>query len=316
MENPLLVSACPSPESVEEARKSGALLIISLEQSCTGYREAAGRLGMAVLDYPLQPLAARPVEELNELARVAMGVARAGAKVLIHGLSESDDRCCFVASALAEALGCSAPQLAPLSPVQELALSWYSRLIRLLGVERLHELYEVGRVYDFGSGLEHASTVANVSLDLAQALQPLDGLEPSDLRTVYAAGLLHDIGRYFTEKAHEEVGVKVLNEHADFLAREFDYDLLTFCIRHHRRHTDPENDPALEKLGRKGLLAAAVVRLADSFTNVYEREEYWGVRVGEGTLAVVARRANKRRFEGKAKLLEKVKEIKVELVAP
>jgi len=292
------------------------LLAISLEPSCTGYREAAGRLGVVVLDYLLQPLAARPVEELNELARVVIGVVRTGSKVLVHGSSESDDRCCFVASALAEALGCSAPQSAPLSPVQELALSWYSRLVNLLGVELLHKLYEVGKLYDFGSGLDHASTVANVSLDLAQALLPLGGLEPGDLRTVYAAGLLHDVGRYFTEREHEEVGVKVLSEHADFLAREFDYDLLTFCIRHHRRHTDPESDPALGHLGERGLLAAAVVRLADSFTNVYEREEYWGVRVEENVLSVVARRANKRRFEGKGELLEKVKGLKVELAAP
>jgi len=314
VESPLLASPCPSPESIEEARKLGVLLVISLDPGCSGYREAAGRLGVAVLEYPLQPLAAKPVEELNELARVALGVVRAGARVMVHGSGESDDRCSFVASALAEALGCAAPpQQAPLSRVQELALAWYSRLLRLLGVELLHGLYEVGRVYDFGSGLEHASTVANVGLDLAQALP---GFSESDLRTVYAAGLLHDIGRYFTERGHEEVGVKLLGEHAGFLAREFDYELLAFCVRHHRRHTDPERDPAAGKLGERGLLAAAAVRLADSFTNVYEKEEYWGVRVEGGALKVVARRANKRRFEAKAELLEKISGLKVELTPP
>ena len=312
-EGPLLVSACPLPEFIEEARKLNVLLVISVEPGYTGYREAAGRLGVAVLEYPLQPLAARPVEELNELVRVALGVVRSGARVMVHGSSEVDDRRFFVASALAEALGCAAPQQAPLSRVQELALAWYSRLLRLLGVEQLHGLYEVGRLYEFGAGLEHASTVANVSLDLAQALP---GFGEGDLRTVYAAGLLHDVGRYFTERGHEEVGVKLLSEHADPLSREFDYELLTFCVRHHRRHTDPERDPAAERLGEKGLLAAAVVRLADAFTNVYEKEEYWGVRVEGGTLEVVARRANKRRFEGKAELLEKISGLRVELVAP
>lgn len=312
--SPLLVSPCPSPESIHEARKLGVLLVISVEPGCGGYREAAGGLGVAVLEYPLQPLTARPVEELNELARVALGVIRAGAKVMVHGSSEADDRCSFVASALAEALGCAAPQQqAPLSRVQELALAWYSRLLRLLGVELLHRLYEVGKVYEFGAGLEHASTVANVSLDLAQALSSFEG---RDLRTLYAAGLLHDIGRYFTERGHEEVGVKLLSEHAGFLAREFDYELLTFCVRHHRRHTDPERDPAAERLGERGLLAAAVVRLADAFTNAYEKEEYWGVRVEGKALEVAARRVNKRRFKSKAELLEKISGLEVELSAP
>ncbi|MEM4019104.1 MAG: hypothetical protein QXG57_02670, partial [Thermofilaceae archaeon] len=102
----------------------------------------------------------------------------------------------------------------------------------------------------------------------------------------------------------------------DALPGDVDVDLISFCIRHHRRHTNPENDPAVESLGENGLILAAVVRLADAFTNVYEKEDYWGVYLSEDGIAVVARRVNKERFESKGKLLEKITGVKVTLRQP
>lgn len=269
--------------------------------------------GCVVLECPLSPLSAKPVEELNELARVALSIVRAGGKVVVVG-SEGDDRCLFIASALSQALNCP-PPLGPLSPVQELALAWHSRLTTVLGVEDVHLLYELGRQYDFGAGLEHASTVANIGLDILQSVADRATLVERDLKTVYAAGLLHDVGRFFSEYRHEEVGVRIMSEHSKALGEAFDTPLLLFCIRHHRRHTEPRRDLLAREVGERGVVAAAAIRLADAFTNAYGKEEYWGARREGDKLVFPARFVNEQRFRSKARLLERVTGLEVELRA-
>lgn len=302
----MLVLSC---EDLTESVKGGGALIISVEPNC-----GQGLAGGAVIDYPLRQLSARPPEELNELAIAAARVKRAGGRVLIVGLGEEDDRSCLLANALSIALEGRSAFPCPLSRAQELVLSWYARLREAVGVDQLHRLFEVGRTYEFGSGLEHASTVANVSLDLAQALA--GAATARDLKSLYAAGLLHDIGRFVSERNHEEVGVRMLSVHKDALAGDFDVELVSFCIRHHRRHTNPASDPAAESLGKRALLLAAIVRLADAFTSVYEKEDYWGVHLSEGELTVVARYVNRDRFESKGRMLEEVAGVKVALSQP
>lgn len=290
-------------------------MIISLDPNCDKFRSVASELGVAVIDFILQPFSARPVEELNELALLGRAILRAKGRIMVQGPRESDDRSCFLASVLAIAWGLDVIFTCPLSPVQELTLSWYSRLLQLMDVEKVHKLFELGRPYDFGSGLEHASTVAHVSLDIATALAEEIGFTKRELSTLYAAALLHDIGRYFSERGHEEISARIVSSHASKLDEDLDLPLLLFCIRHHRRHTEPRKDPEIEKLGEKSLILASVLRLADAFTDVYDKEEYWGARgFGKGVV-IVARFVNKHRFESKAKLLEEIG-IKVGLNSP
>lgn len=310
-----MLSPCPSPELVKKEYEKGLKLIISLDPSCNEFRSTASELGVAIIDFVLQSLSTRPVEEINELAFIGRAILRAEGRVLVQGSQESDDRSCFLANALAVAWGLDSTFTCPLSPVQELALSWYARLLQLLDTEKIHKLFELGKLYDFGSGLEHASTVAHISLDIATALTEGNGFTKRELATLYAAAFLHDIGRYFSERGHEEVSAHIVGSHASKLEEDFDIPLLLFCIRHHRRHTEPRKDPEMEKLGEKSLRLAAILRLADAFTNVYDKEEYWGARgSGEGVM-IVARFVNKQRFESKAKLLEEIG-IKVELSSP
>ncbi|MEM0226323.1 MAG: HD domain-containing protein [Thermofilaceae archaeon] len=296
--------------SCEDTIETEGALVINVEPSCK-----RGFEGAVTLEYPLSQLTSRPPEELNELALTALRFAKAGSRVIIVGLGEDDDRPCYLANALLVALKGQPLLQCSLSRAQEQTLNWYARLKELIGLEQLHALFGVGKAYEFGSGLEHASTVANISLDLAQAVSR-GTLTHRYLKSLYVAGLLHDIGRFVSERGHEEIGVRMLMAHKDALPGDVDVDLISFCIRHHRRHTNPENDPAVESLGENGLILAAVVRLADAFTNVYEKEDYWGVYLSEDGIAVVARRVNKERFESKGKLLEKITGVKVTLRQP
>lgn len=306
----LLISPCPSPAILRKVLKSGVVLILNLEPTCRDYyREVRGKA--VVLEYPLQPLSIKPVEEVNELVRNILQVIKSGGKVLIHGGNNIDDRCLTVAKMILVARGEKLEGVeGPQSLVQELAVSWYARLTDLIGVEELHVLYEIGRRYDFGAGLEHASTVANISLDMAFALKSKLELSREDLVAAYVSGLFHDVGRFYSERRHEETGVEILRTHAKALRDLVDMDLVEFCVKHHRRHTKPHEDPLLERVGDKGLHLAAILRLADSFTSVYSKEEYWGVHLEDDSLVVVARFVNKHRFSEKGKLLEKVLNIR------
>lgn len=285
--------------------------MLNLEPSCKGYYEEARERGVIVLEYPIQPLSIRPVEEVNEVVRSILQVISSGGKVLIHGGGVIDDRCLALANMILAARGEEARSIeGPQSLIQELAASWYSRLLDLVGIEEVHILYEIGSKYEFGAGLEHASTVANISLDIAEALKSRTDLTRSDLLAAYVSGLFHDVGRFYSERRHEETGVEMLKTHVKALSRIADLELVEFCMRHHRRYTRPHEDPLLERVGEKGLQLAAMVRLADSFTSVYGREEYWGAYLQNDELVVVARFVNKHRFGEKGKLLEKVLGVK------
>jgi len=296
---------------VREALDLGVVLILNLEPSCKDYYEEARKGGIVVLEYPMQPLGIRPIEEVNELVRNVLQVMSSGKKVLIHSGDSVDDRCVTLAKMVLAAKGVKLEDVeGPQSLVQELAVSWYTRLIELISVEELHLLYGIGKRYDFGAGLEHASTVANVSLDIASVLKDKLNLDEADLIAVYVSGLFHDIGRFYSERRHEETGVEILRTHAKALRDLVDVELVEFCIKHHRRHTKPFEDPLLESVGEKGLHLAAIVRLADSFTSVYSKEEYWGAYLEDDNLVIVARFVNKHRFGEKGKLMEKASKIR------
>ncbi|RLE69111.1 MAG: hypothetical protein DRJ43_04460 [Thermoprotei archaeon] len=307
----LVWSQCPTPVDIEEAVERGVALVVNLDPSCSGYYKRAEELGVEVVEHPIQPLSFRPVEEVNSLVYRILGVVSVGRRVMVHA-GNGDGRCGTFLMMTLTALGVPDPSEVvgsvggPESLVQEHAVAWYARLLDLLGVEKLYSLYEIGRQYEFGAGLEHASTVANLSLDFAEALKPRVEFDERLLASVYVAGLLHDVGRFFSERRHEEIGVRIVMGSARVLEEVADLNLVVFGVRHHRRHTKPSKDPLLNVVGDEGLHLAAIVRLADAFTNVYGKEEYWGVHLEDESLVVRARFVNKRRFEEKGKLLREV----------
>ncbi len=310
---PLIISSCTSPLNAIDLLEERIAAIVAVDPSCAAPPGEDKQAGVPVIEFPLPPSGVRPVEELNELALIVKSITKGGYNVLVQGFGDFDSRAYLVASAVLAALNADVELPGPLTLTQDLAVAWYRRLVNEIGVEVVHQLYEIGKLYEFGAGIEHASTVANLSLDLATALGELLKPGGEELRALYAAGLLHDLGRFFAEYKHEETGIGILERHAGTLSAIVDLKLAMFLIKHHRRRSNPEQDPLYADFGRGGLLLAAILRLADSFTNVYGKEEYWGASLEADKLVVTARGVDRHRLESKGKLLEEVTGLSLEL---
>lgn len=313
---PLIVSSCASPLSITDILEEKIATIVIVDPSCTGSFREIRQAGVPVIEFSLPPSGVRPVEELNELALVVKSIVKSGRNVLIQGLGDFDNRIYLVAGIALTALNVNAELPGPLTLAQDLAITWYGRLVSKVGIEVVHQLYELGKLYEFGAGVEHASTVANLSLDLLTALEELFKPGDEELRTLYAAGLLHDLGRFFAEYKHEDTGVGILEQHVGTLSTIVDPKLAVFLVKHHRRRSNPEQDPLYADFGKDGLLLTAILRLADSFTNIYGKEEYWGASLEANKLVVTARGVDKHRFESKGKLLEEATGLSLELKHP
>lgn len=313
---PFIISPCTSSLSTTDILEKKIATIIIVDSSCTGSLREIGRVGVPVIEFILPPSGVRPVEELNELALVVKPIVKSDHNILIQGSGDLDNRSYLIAGIALMALNVNSTLPGPLTLTQDLALTWYSRLVSKMGMEVVHQLYELGKLYEFGAGVEHASTVANLSLDLLTALGELFKPEDEELKALYAAGLLHDLGRFFAEYKHEETGVRILEHHVETLSTIVDPKLTVFLVKHHRRRSNPEQDPLYTDFGKDGLLLTAILRLADSFTNIYGKEEYWGTALETNKLLVTARGVDKHRFESKGKLLEETTGLSLELKHP
>lgn len=214
------------------------------------------------------------------------------------------------------ALNADAELPGPLTLTQDLAITWCRRLVSKVSAEVVHQLYEIGKLYEFGAGIGHASTVANLPLDLTAALGGLFKPGDGELSAPYAAGLLHDLGRFFAEYRHEETGIGILECHAGTLSAIVDLKLTMFLVKHYRRRSNPGQDPLYADFGGESVLLAAILRLADSLINVYGKEGCWGASLEADKLVVTARGVGKHRFGSKGKPLEGDAGLSLELRHP
>lgn len=320
----ILWSPCPSTKTLKKLAREGLGLIVNLTYECRGYQPPEG---VEVLEYPIPDFYFNPPEDVafNVLEPVRRWLEDRDKSVLVHCVGGRGRSGTLVAMLLVYALRYNADEAldrvkelggGPESHVQLNSFRWLVRNLNLLGRNGLLTIYREGRRYGFGTGIRHASTVANIAIDVLEALRPTLGLRMDAMVAAYVAGILHDIGRSETSNAHHRAGAELVLK-MKILGELTDLKLVSRLVYHHRRHTDPLSDKELAQWGEDGVIAAAAVRLADAFYDVYGFEEaYSRVEAVEDKLVVRGVPLSAKRLQEKAELLEKVTGLKVEYAIP
>jgi len=278
-------SSCPDTELVSELARKGVKLVVDLTEGECWYELPPG---VEKLEYPIPDFSYKAFEGvLADVVLPALERLRRGEGVLIHcrgGIGRSgvtvgmllalrDD---LVEKGLLQRLR----RLGYVGETasQNLALRWFLRARRLVEVKWIAAM--VKRMKGLGRPPcsywelygDHASTIAGIALDALEAVTDRFGLSAMELRSAYAAGLLHDAGRVLgPASSHHELGAE-LAKGLEEVKSCCDPELVAKAIFHHRRGTDLLGDEELREMGLGAQLVAAAVRLGDAFNSAYEGE--------------------------------------------
>jgi hypothetical protein len=328
-------SSCPDTELVSELARRGVRLVVDLTEGECLYELPSG---VEKLEYPIPDFSYRAFEGV--LADVVLPVLerlKRGEGVLVHcrgGIGRSG---VTVGMLLALRDNQSEDELLPRlrrlgyvgeTASQNLALRWFLRARELVGPGWIAKL--VGRLKSLGGRPrsywelygDHASTVAGVALDVLEAVADRFGLGDGELRSAYAAGLLHDAGRVLgAESVHHELGAELAKK-LEEVKGCCEPELVAKAVFHHRRGTDLLGDRELRERGFGAQLVAAAVRLGDAFQSAYEGEGcYAGVELRGSQLVLLLTGhtlacANPDRLKEKAEAFSKLSglEVRAELL--
>ncbi len=321
----VLWSSCPSAWLIAELAKSSPLMVANVSVECTGYEREIPR-SVRVVSCPMPDFYFKSHEEITyKVLEPARKWIKDGGRVLVHCLGGIGRSGTVVAMLLVYALGYNPDDAlrmvralggGPQSTIQLNGFWWFARALTLIGRSGILELYREGARYDFGWGVDHASTVANVALDILVTLSPVIKVSEEALAATYVAGILHDIGRVESEEKHHEIGAREVLR-SEVVGSITDPELVSRLVYHHRARTNPSEDEVLTRHGKEALVSAAALRLADSYFNVYYGEEvYEGAELVGRTLVIRGHFYDPIRFERKATFFEEATGVKVRVVPP
>jgi exopolyphosphatase/guanosine-5'-triphosphate,3'-diphosphate pyrophosphatase len=141
-------------------------------------------------------------------------------------------------------------------------------LARKLGDERTRRFDEMHALARrFGQLEAHQNNVAALSLALFDGLAGLHRFEASDRDALFAAALVHDVGRAIAASAHHKHGEYIVRNAGLTGWRDDEIDLLALLVRYHRKSLPKPTHPAWaaaspamrEKVAKLG----GMLRLAD-----------------------------------------------------
>ena len=119
----------------------------------------------------------------------------------------------------------------------------------------------------FGQLEAHQNNVAALSLALFDGLAELHRMEPSDRDALFAAALVHDVGRAIATSAHHKHGEYIVRNAELSGWRDDEIELIAALVRYHRKSLPKPTHPlwaaatpaVREKIGQLG----AMLRIAD-----------------------------------------------------
>ena len=128
----------------------------------------------------------------------------------------------------------------------------------------------------YRSNENHIEQVRMLSLSLFDQLQAEHGLENKERLLLEAAAILHDIGRYVSDRSHHKHTQYLIGASEIFgLSRE-DIDLIANIARYHRKSAPMRTHPAYASLDRDSRMIvsklAALLRVADALDQDYSKK--------------------------------------------
>ncbi|MGP6158990.1 MAG: HD domain-containing protein [Vulcanimicrobiaceae bacterium] len=119
----------------------------------------------------------------------------------------------------------------------------------------------------FGEGGAHENHVAALALLLFDRLSTLHRFEPADRDVLFAAALLHDVGRAIAASAHHKHGAYIVRNAGLPGWRADELELIATLVRYHRKSlpkpTHPEWADASSAVRTKIMLLGGILRLVD-----------------------------------------------------
>ncbi len=119
----------------------------------------------------------------------------------------------------------------------------------------------------FGEGGAHPSHVGALALALFDGLSELHGFEPAERDALFAAALVHDVGRAIASSAHHKHGAYIVANAGLPGWRPEELELIAALVRYHRKsppkptHVEWANASPAQRTKIEGL--AAILRIAD-----------------------------------------------------
>jgi exopolyphosphatase/guanosine-5'-triphosphate,3'-diphosphate pyrophosphatase len=127
----------------------------------------------------------------------------------------------------------------------------------------------------FGFDEQHARHVAELSKTLFRFLTTDHGLSPRHETILYVAALLHEIGRYVSERAYHKHSMYLINNSEIFGLGRSDLLLTSLVARYHRRYNPKPYHEGYAGLSRDARIAvaklAAILRVALSLDRSYSQ---------------------------------------------
>jgi exopolyphosphatase/guanosine-5'-triphosphate,3'-diphosphate pyrophosphatase len=119
----------------------------------------------------------------------------------------------------------------------------------------------------FGEGGAHENHVAGLALLLFDQLSTLHRFEPADRDVLFAAALLHDVGRAISSSAHHKHSAYIVRNAGLPGWRPEELELIATLVRYHRKSlpkpTHAEWAAASSAVRAKIMILGGILRLAD-----------------------------------------------------
>ncbi|HTW83134.1 MAG TPA: Ppx/GppA phosphatase family protein [Candidatus Sulfotelmatobacter sp.] len=135
-----------------------------------------------------------------------------------------------------------------------------ARARRLAAVERMASRYE-----HLGG---HQRLVARLALELFERLAPLHGLAPPDRDLLWAAAMLHGIGRFIAESGHHKHAAYLIRNTPLEGWRDEELQLVALIARYYRKSMPKPTHPEFMALAptdrRRVEMLASLLRIADA----------------------------------------------------